>query len=771
MERPIITTKLYTPPPPVTIIHRPALLARLDQGLAGKLTLLTAPAGYGKSTLISRWVSAVGLPVAWLTLDEHDNDELRFLTYLVAAFQRIDAACGGQTLALLRSPQAPPTETLLTTLINEVALLPQPSLLVLDDYHLLTAAEVHGIVNFLLAHLPPTLHLVLIGRSEPPLALARLRARGDLLTLAAADLRFSRAEVAEFFAKLDHTPLPSALVAALEQQTEGWAAGLRLAAVVLQGIDPAIRPAVRVEEFANWLTTFRGDDRHLFDYLTEEVFARLAPARQTFLVQTAILERLCGALCDAVTGQQGSQTLLEELARENLFLLPLDNQRHWYRYHSLFADFLRHRLQQLPPDQVAAHHRRAAGWYAAQGFAEAAIEHALAAHDHPLAAQLIEENVIRLARSNEINRLGQWLAQLPVALRQDRPLLAFAQAGAALLTAQFHEAKQWVATAERALVALPPPVTLPLSRPVLQGYLDALRCTAMVNLHDAVDEIIAIAERALAHLPADEHFLRGAVALNLGDAYARQRDTLRAADAFAAAVALTQESGNLTVHLAALGSQGGLYEHQGELQQAAQIYQQAIAIGQAWGQATGQPHPATGKALAFYANILCQWQRLAEAEQHAMMAIECCKRWGHRQHLVDSYLALVNSLQAQGKAAEAAAARTAARLVAGEQGQHVPLAALPATPQSAVAVAFAPPSRIAPAAPIAMPSEPLPEPLSERERDVLRLLADDLTYEAISATLIISLNTVRTHTKNIYSKLNVNRRSQALLRARELGLL
>lgn len=762
METLILATKLYKPAPQTTAINRPALLAKLDRSLAGKLTLLAAPAGFGKSTLVSQWVHGVGRPVAWLTLDGHDNDPTRFLSYLIATFRQIEPTCGVQTLALLRSPGPTPVETLLTTLVNEVALMSQPFLLVLDDYHLIEAEAVHGMVNFWLGYLPPQLHLVIISRSEPPLALARLRASGALVEMRAADLRFSPAEVTEFFATTIGVRLTPAEVTALDARTEGWVAGLRLAAVVLQNITPTADPA----RFATFLAGFGGDDRHLFDYLTAEVFARLTAEQQAFLVQTAVLERLCGALCDAVTNNPGSQLLLKELARANLFLLPLDNQRHWYRYHPLFADFLRHRLQRLPSDHLTALHRRAADWYATHGFAEVAIDHALAAHDELYAAQLIEGNTIRLARSNEIGQLARWLRQLPPALSQKRPLLAFAQAGVALLTSQFLQAKQWIEVAEQALAALPATVALPLPTEMVQGCLDAVRCTVMVNLREPVEEIITIARRALVNLPEDEPFLRGAVALNLGDAYARQPEATLAAAAFAEAVALTQEAGNLTVHLAALGSQGELLAHQGHLQQAAALFQRAIAIGQAWGQATGQSHPASGKAHAFYARVLTTWGQWEQAERQARAAVECCKRWGHARHLVDSYLVLRNALLAQGNGAAAQEALTAARLVATASWQRAQEQGI--DPDAARELL----ELIDQAQPLpSRPATTLVEPLSERECDVLRLMADDLTYEAIGAALFISLNTVRTHTKNIYSKLNVNRRNQAIARGRELGLL
>lgn len=906
MQTPLLTTKLYLPTPPATALRRPLLLQRLDRGLQGKLTLLAAPAGFGKSTLVSQWVRTAERPATWLTLDEHDNHATRFLSYLIGALRQIEPAFGRQTLALLAAPQPPPRETLLTTLVNETAHMAQPALLVLDDYHLIENGAIHQLLNFLLTYLPPQLHLVLITRREPPLALARLRASGELTELHAADLRFSASEVADFFAKTVEVPLPPDALATLERRTEGWAAGLRLAAVLLQ----STAPTAQAEGFATLLAGFRGDDRHVLDYLATEVFAHLSVERQHFLVQTALLQRLCAPLCDALLARDDSQAQLEELARENLFLLPLDNQRQWYRYHPLFADFLRHRLQQFTPTALAKLHSRAAAWYGAHDLVEAAIDHALAAQETEQAAALIEANVLRLALGNESARLGSWLQQLPLTLRQTRPLLAFAQAGTALLAAQFVEASQWVEWAEQALAMLPPATALPLPATTIQGYLDALRCTAMINLHEPVTAIIAIAQRALVNLPATEIFLRGAVALNLGDAYARQRENGRAAEAFAEAVMLTQATPNLTVYLAALGSQGELYAREGKLAQAAAAYQRALDAGQAWGKATGQSHPTTGKAHAFYAQLLYEWNRIDEATAQARAAVECCQRWGHTQHLVDSYLALCNSTYAQGRLEEANAALAAARLAAtaslqSAQEQHaatnaayelietidlaqlqlwlrqgrladaaqwlathatrdslahgfahtrLALAQDEATtaaqwlaktkawlaphlyprdeltlllleaqlhqqqgrPEQALARLQMALDRAAPAGyiralldegpavvellyqlvqrtgvtdyiqsvltaaasqantpvpPAPAPPATLVEPLSEREWEVLRLMAADFTYAAIGETLIISLNTVRTHTKNIYSKLNVNRRNQAIARARALGLL
>lgn len=916
METPILATKLYLPPPPPNAIARPALHSRLQRGLAGKATLVVAPAGFGKTTLVSQWLATGAQPVAWLTLDAHDNTPSRFLTYLLAALRSLyqpgHATWGAQTAALLAAPQSPPLTTVLTTLVNEVAYTPLPLvplslILVLDDYHLIAAPAVHEAVDFLLTYLPPHLHLVILSRAEPPLTLARLRASGSVTEVHADDLRFSQAETAAFLATAVDLPLHEEAVAALATHTTGWAAGLRLVAMRLQA-DASRQDATHL---ASTLTTLLSNHRPLLDYLTVEIFDHLPVARQQFLVQTALLDRLCGDLCTAVTGNPQSPQLLAALAQEQLFVTGLDDRHYWYRYHGLFAEFLRARLAQLDPALIRALHERAARWYADQGLLSAAIEHGLAAQAYAFTAALIETNAMQMVHTTEVTRLAQWLQALPPALVAASPLLAFAQAGTALLQAQFELANQWLSVAEAALTK-PAVATLPLPVATLRGYLDAVRATIMVNLHQDVAATIAVAQRALANLPADEHFLRGAVALNLGDAYCHLQENRRAEQAFAEAVALTAHLPNLTPHLAALGSQAGLSARQGNLHQAAAILRQAIAVGEAWGKATAEAHPATGKVYGLYAGILYEWNQVDRAEAAARQAIACCQRWGHVQHQLDGYLYLLNALVAQQKFTEATATLTAARLIATEswtvshqqaapmglaadlrdlvdraqlrlwlrQGRLGDVAAwlaqdalrdqlalafirarlalgrrhwaLAAQQLAAVAAQLAqqtdygsqikllllqaqladgreqpaaalqyldealtlaapndylrtfleeaaaltdlwqlaaqqgrlsdygrrvyrlcgapstPPS--APAS-LSVPAAALVEPLSDREVEVLHLLAADLTYQAIGDTLFISLNTVRTHAKNIYSKLGVNRRSEALAAARTVGLL
>ena len=346
MPAPILATKLYIPPPRPKVVLRPRLIERLNEGLAAgrKLTLISAPAGFGKTTLVSEWVAGCERPVAWLSLDEGDNDPARFLTYLVAALQTIAANIGAGVLAVLQSPQPPPIESILTTLLNEITTIPDNFILVLDDYHVIDSKPVDQALTFLLEHLPPQMHLVIATREDPSLPLARLRARGQLTELRAADLRFTPAEAAEFLNQVMGLNLSAEDIAALETRTEGWIAGLQLAALSMQGR----------EDIASFIQAFTGSHRFVLDYLVEEVLQHQSEHIRSFLLQTAILDRFCAPLCNAVTEREDGKEMLDVLERSNLFLIPLDDKRQWYRYHHLFADVLQAHLMEAQPDRVAS---------------------------------------------------------------------------------------------------------------------------------------------------------------------------------------------------------------------------------------------------------------------------------------------------------------------------------------------------------------------------------------------------------------------------------
>ncbi|MBL8103154.1 MAG: hypothetical protein JNM02_11520, partial [Anaerolineales bacterium] len=401
MTVPLLATKLYIPPLPPKVVARSRLIKQLSEGLTTghKLTLISAPAGFGKSTLVSEWITNSGRPAAWLSLDENDNDPARFLIYLISALQAISPNLGVGILDALQSPQTPPVDAILTALLNEITTISKDFILVLDDYHLTDAKSIDDTLTFLIEHLPPQMHLVITTREDPTLPIPRLRARNQLTEIRAAGLRFTPPEAIEFLNQVMNLDLSVDEVAVLETRTEGWIAGLQLAALSMKG----------QQDFHGFIQAFAGDHRYIVDYLVEEVLQRQPEDIRNFLLQTSILDRLNGPLCDAVTSQSGSKTKLESLQRDNLFLIPLDDKRHWYRYHYLFADVLRVHLMTERPDLVPTLHKRASEWCEQNNLTADAIRHALSAEDFEQAAELIERALPILRQSRQESTLLGWL--------------------------------------------------------------------------------------------------------------------------------------------------------------------------------------------------------------------------------------------------------------------------------------------------------------------------------------------------------------------------
>src|SRR5271166_5759031 len=426
----LLETKFYIPRSRRDLVPRPRLSQRLDRGTASKLTLVSAPAGFGKTTLLAEWLAAGPAGpagerrAAWLSLDRGDNDPASFWTYVIAALRTVASGVGESALALLQAPRPSPIETVLTALLNDLGALAGDIVLVLDDYHVVDASDVQDGMAFLLDHLPPWLHVVIASRADPALPLARWRARGELAEIRAAELRFTPDEAAAYLNEMMGLQLTARDVAALEARTEGWIAALQLAALSMQGR----------EDVAGFIDGFAGDDRYVVDYLAEEVLQRQPDRVQAFLLQTCILGRLSGPLCDAVTGLGGGKAMLEALDRGNLFLVPLDDRRRWYRYHHLFADVLQARLLDEQPGQVPDLHRRASAWYEQNGEPSAAIGHALAAGDFGRAADLVELTITAMRRARQEARLRGWLEELPDDVIRVRPVLSVTFAGALLNT-------------------------------------------------------------------------------------------------------------------------------------------------------------------------------------------------------------------------------------------------------------------------------------------------------------------------------------------------
>lgn len=872
---PLIATKLHPPRERRTLVRRSRLLARLTAGLAGRLTLVMAPAGFGKTTLVADWLTTE-LPTldppprtAWLSLDEGDNDPARFLMYLVAALQGVAEGLGQGLLAQAQGGALPSPEQVAAEVVNALDALPYPCLLVLDDYHVLHTPLLHEWLTHLLDHTPPTLTLVLTTREEPPLPLPRLRARGHLTEITPQALRFTAPEATHFLNEGMGLHLSADEIAALDAQTEGWIAGLHLAALSLQGqSDPA-----------PFIAAFRGSHRHILDYLAAEVLERQPDALQSFLSQTALLDRLCAPLCDAVTGRTDSQQLLRQIEQRHLFLLPLDDHREWYRYHALFADFLRARL---PASAHAPLHQAAARWYRAQGFVEEAVRHVLAGGDETQTVEIVGWAATHALETGEFRALLGWLARLPAEVVQHHLDLATAQGWGLYLAGDLEGAERYATAAEEALPVTPDPDS--------RSSLVSLR--AFIALaRGFLDEGIALATEALALAERAAPSFRSVVLLNLAQAQA-QRGTLPAAlENYREAARLGQQAGNPFVIVNALANLSLLLDVLGQRREAVALCQQALEVS---GYAQGQPLPAASLALVSLARLLYEaneleqaltslqegialgqrlgmasgsflgWVLLAQIQQAngepdaaraslreaatladnlatfparaVMESLEAdlalrqgnlalAAQWATTVRVASTdalhparepaHLTYARLLLAQGKASEAHALlhrlEDAAR-AAGRNGRLIPihllqsmaLRALAREPEAlshlAQALALAAPegtlrpfldvgaalapllSRVRHVVPAfvahlltLLPASPLHptlvESLSERELDVLRLMADGLSNPEIAARLILSVGTVKSHAHHIYGKLGTRNRTEAILQAQRLGLL
>jgi LuxR family maltose regulon positive regulatory protein len=519
MSTTILATKLFIPPPRSKIVLRPRLIERLNEGLSAsrKLTLISAPAGFGKTTLVSEWVADCDQKVVWLSLDEGDNDPACFLAYLVAALRTISENIGAGALALLQSPQPPSSESILTTLLNEITAIPDNFVLVLDDYHVIDSKPVDEALTFLLEHLPPQMHMVITTREDPHLPLARLRARGQLAELRAVDLRFTPTETADFLNQMMGLNLSAEDIAALETRTEGWIAGLQLAALSMQGS----------KDVSGFIREFAGDHQYIVDYLVEEVLQSQPEPIRRFLLQTAILDQLNGSLCDAVTGKEEGKARLDALQRGNFFVIPLDDKRNWYRYHHLFADVLRMHLMAEQPDQVSTLHWRASEWYEHNGLTDNAIRHALAAEDFARAADLVELAMPAMNRSRQFATLLGWLKAIPDELVRLRPVLSTWYASVSMSCGELGGVELRLLDAERWLDTTADMHERPESlagRMIVVDKEEFHRVPGMIAIIRAglalargdMPETVKNARRVLDLAPEDDHLMLGGAASQLG---------------------------------------------------------------------------------------------------------------------------------------------------------------------------------------------------------------------------------------------------------------
>ena len=899
MAGPLLETKLHVPRWRRSLVARPRLSERMSRGAESALTLVSAPAGFGKTTLLAEWLAvaaADGRAVAWLSLDQCDNDPALFWTYLVAALKTAAPGAGAGALSLLQPPE-PPGEAGLVTLLNDLDAISNDVVLVLDDYHVIDARHVQDGMAFLLEHLPPQIHLVIGSRTDPALPLARLRGRGELAEIRAADLRFTPGEAAAYLNEVMGLALTAADVAALEGRTEGWIAALQLAALSMQGR----------EDTAAFIGGFAGDDRYIVDFLAEEVLQRQPGHVQQFLLQTCILDRLSGPLCDAVTGQEGGKAMLAALERGNLFLVPLDDRRRWYRYHQLFADVLHARLRDEEPDEVPDLHRRASRWHEQNGEPAEAIRHALAAQDFGRAADLVELAIPAMLRSRQEAAVLGWVELLPDEVVRVRPVLSVGFAGALLAGGEFEgvearlrDAEQWLDGATG--------IRQGSQTPAAEMVVDDAkfrRLPAEIELYRAAQALargdgpgtVRHARRALGLSPADEHLGRASAAALLGLASWASGDLEAGYSGYAECMAGLRRAGHIADTFGCAIALADIRRVQGRLGEAMRTYEQALQrvpeqggavlrgtadmyVGmsevhrerddlraatqhllrsQELGEHTGLPQNRyrwrvamarvreaegdLGGALDllneaerlyvgdFFPNVrpvpaLRARVRVAQGElgealgwarEQGLSAADDLSYLREFEHITLARVLLAGYAAGQGSVQEAT--QLLERLLdAAEKGQRtgsvIEILVLQAlahqarddTPAALAslrrAVTLAEPEGyvrifadegppmasllraaakqgiarnyvrrlLAAVTKDAPASQGLIEPLSERELDVLRLLGTDLDGPEIARELIVSLNTVRTHTKNIYAKLGVNNRRAAVRRAMELDL-
>ena len=598
---PLRVTKLHRPRPRMHLVERPALIERLQQGLECPLTLVSAPAGFGKTTLLAQWLAGCDLPVAWVSLEPEDNEPVHFLTYLIAALQRLDPHLGIDALSLLHTTPSAPLETALTLLTND--LLERSTgevVVVLEDYHMIEAEALHWGITFLLEQRLPQLHLILVTRADPPLPLARFRAQGRLLEIRAADLRFTPEEISAFMGTMLGRAVEGETLAVLEQRTEGWIAGLQLAALSLQGRT----------EVSPFVTAFSGSHRFVLDYLTDEVLARQSAPVQAFLLQTSILERLSGPLCHAVCGHAESQVMLEALEAANLFVVALDEERQWYRYHHLFADMLRSRLAQAEPALVLQLHRRASAWYEDHECIPEAVQHRLQALDWEEAARLVEHHGEALALGGQFSTILRWLQALPEAVVCTHPRLCYLHALALLATSQVEAAEARLAEAERAIQG---EGAAPYLRPLL-GRIALLQADLALAVGDRA-RCIALANQALPLLPETDAFWLIARQATVS-AFMLSGDVTPATEAgIAVLIGPARAAGLVFMLLSCFTGLARLQMLQGRLHQAAVTLKQAAQL---LPQRPGQPVLVSSPAYHFVlSELLYAWNQLPAAE-HAL---------------------------------------------------------------------------------------------------------------------------------------------------------
>ncbi|HRQ42660.1 MAG TPA: LuxR C-terminal-related transcriptional regulator [Chloroflexota bacterium] len=609
----LLSTKLFIPRPRKSLVSRPRLVDHLNTGVDKKLTLIAAPPGFGKTTLLSEWIPQSPRCVTWLSLDDGDNDPLKFWAYFIKSLQALRPELGESAFSLLQSPQLIPITSVLTALINEITAFPDGFAIVLDDYHVIDSQPIHEALKFLLEHQPANMHLVITTRIDPSLPLSRLRARDQLTELRANDLRFTVDETAIFLHQVMGLNLSGEEVAALEARTEGWIAGLQIAALSMQGQD----------DISGFIRGFSGSHRHILGYLADEVINQQPAEKLKFLLQTSILDRLCGSLCDAVTGDVSGQTILEELEHANLFITPLDDAGVWYRYHHLFVDVLQKRLSLTAPKEgvdVAELHGRATTWFEQQGLIDEAIRHALAAPDVERAAILVEQYSMAMLQESKIFLIRLWLEQLPREMIHTRPRLLLAYGWILILTGHVTALDEWLARPQ-AKTALAAP-DLPAE---IVGELTLLQAT-LARFRREHEQSLQLALAAFNLLRDDKRGLQAGAMYTIGVAHLQRGDVASASRAFTEAVRLGEAKGGPYMALGALDTLSDIQIRQGHLAQARQLCQQALQMAERQGwqamPAMGMIYIHLGRALYEYNDLEGAYAALTNAVDRLRGSIE-----------------------------------------------------------------------------------------------------------------------------------------------------
>lgn len=666
MSSQLLSTKLFVPPPRPNVVARPRLMARLweAQRLRHRLTLVAAKAGSGKTTLVSAWLYEQERPAAWLSLDVNDNDPRRFTGYLVAALKGLGIRTDPSTLSQPDNPQMPNVESVVAEIINDLAASSQPFVLVLDDFHLIQSDWVHRAVGFLAERQAPQMHLVLITRVDPQLPLARLRGRGQITEIRDHDLRFTEEEVGQFLNGVMELGLPADMISALEGRTEGWIAGLQMAAISMQG-------RKQERELSDFVEGFGGTNRFILDYLMEEVLSQQEPVIQDFLMQTAILERMCGPLCDAVRfgfndapdgepGVRDSQSILAQLERANLFVTPLDDERRWYRYHHLFADLLQSMLRRdLPAEEIREVHRRASIWHRDEGSLEEAMVHAIAAQDFERAASLIDENIISMVSRSEAPVLLGWIGKLPAETLLEHPLVDIYRAYTLALSGRPAEADPLLSNVERRIDPDSPRASEYLA------HIAAIR-SYTANLWGDAGRAVQMAVLAAQRLPHEHLIARSLVQYTLACTYFAVDDMNNAIEASQRMLEIGKELNRLLIIVTALCDLASMKKVQGQLRQAKEYYDRA----RRWlVERKGMDSRVRTVYEVGWADSLLQWNQLDDAYEHVVVGIEHGQRFDAPSELTWGYVTLMRVLQVRGDVEGALATLQAAEQVL--QTHHV----------------------------------------------------------------------------------------------------